>query len=124
MSNDDDLTHDVIGAAIEVHKRLGPGYLEQVYEEALAVELELRNIEFERQQSFSLDYKSHEVGAGRLDMLVEGQLVLELKTVGELARIHKAQVISYLKALDCRLGLLVNFNVPVLKDGLERVVYD
>ena len=118
----DDVARRVIGAAIEVHRHLGPGYLERVYEEALAVELGLRGIPFERQRSFALDYKGHAVGEGRLDLLVDGCLAVELKAVDALAPIHKAQLISYLKATGLHLGLLINFSVPVLKQGIKRVV--
>ena len=119
----DRLAKLVIGAAIEVHQILGPGYLEKTYEEALAVEFALRGIPFSRQHPISLTYKGHPIGEGRLDFLVGGEVVVELKTVDALADIHKAQVISYLKATGHILGLLINFHVPVLKDGLKRVVY-
>ena len=118
----DELARAVIGAAIEVHRHLGPGYLEGLYEEALGVELAQRNIPFERQKEISVDYKGHAIGKHRLDFLIGGSLVVELKTVDELAEIHQAQVISYLKATRLSLGLLINFNVPVLKDGVQRVV--
>ena len=118
----DQLTHEVIGAAIEVHRTLGPGYLESVYEEALAIELELRKIPFTRQVVIAVDYKGHSVGESRLDFLVGGQLVTELKAVEALAPIHSAQVISYLKTTGHPLGLLINFNVCFLKDGVKRVV--
>jgi len=87
----------VIGAAIEVHRALGPGYLESVYEQALAVELALRGVGFERQVTFALCYKGHPIGEGRLDLLVEGSLIVELKAVEELSAIHMAQALSYLK---------------------------
>jgi len=118
----DQLTHEVIGAAIEVHRTLGPGYLESVYEEALAIELALRGIPFTRQVVIAVDYKGHSVGESRLDLLVGGQLVTELKAVEALAPIHSAQVISYLKTTGHPLGLLINFNVGYLKDGVKRVV--
>ncbi len=117
-----ELTHAVIGAAIEVHRHLGPGYLESVYEEAFAYELELRRLQFLRQYSFALDYKGKAVGQGLLDFLVENRLIVELKAVEQLHLIHKAQLISYLKALNLNLGLLINFNVPILKDGVKRIV--
>jgi GxxExxY protein len=118
----DALARNVIAAAIEVHRELGPRYLESVYEQALAVELSLRGVSFERQKVFGLKYKGHDIGEGRLDFLVEGRLVLELKAVETLLSIHKAQVISYLKATGHHLGLLVNFNVAVLKQGIQRIV--
>ena len=114
-------TNKLIGAAIEVHRHLGPGYLESVYQEALAVELTLRGIPFAKQVAFGLDYKGYVVGEGRLDFLVDGCLVVELKAVEALAPIHLAQCISYLKANQRRLALLINFNVPVLKDGIKRI---
>lgn len=119
----DRLASAVIGAAIEVHRILGPGYLEKTYEEALAVEFELRGIPFSRQHPIALTYQGHAIGEGRLDFLVGGELVVELKTVDSFAEVHKAQVISYLKATGHVLGLLINFCVPVLKDGIKRVVY-
>lgn len=119
----DELAHVVIGAAIEVHRQLGPGYLEGIYEEALCLELADAGIGFERQKEIGVAYKGRVVGKHRLDLLVGGRLLVELKTVEELAAIHKAQVISYLKALRLPLGLLVNFNVPMLKHGVQRVIY-
>ncbi len=116
------LTEKVIGAAIEVHKALGPGYLEAVYENALCHELTLRQIEFERQYRFNLIYKGEQVGEGRVDVLVEQELVVELKSVDAIAPIHHSQTLSYLKALDLPLGLLINFNVPILVKGLHRVI--
>jgi len=112
----------VIGAAIEVHRVLGPGFLESVYEEALCLELKARNIPFERQAGFSVDYKGNKVGEGRMDILVAECLILELKAVEVFAPIHTAQAMSYLKATGLRLALLINFNVPVLKQGIKRVV--
>ena len=118
----DQLAHGVIGAAIEVHRLLGPGFLESVYEEALCVELKLRGIPFTRQAALGVDYKGHAVGEGRLDLLVGDALVVELKAVDALAPIHSAQLLSYLKATGYQLGLLINFNVPVLRNGIKRVV--
>ena len=116
------LSNEVIGAAIEVHKVFGPGFLESVYEEALCVELKMRDITFARQTPISLNYKGHPVGEGRIDLLVGDKIVVELKTVESLSPVHTAQVISYLKAKGLQLGLLINFNVPVLRDGVKRVV--
>jgi GxxExxY protein len=118
----DRLARAVIGAAIEVHRALGPGFLESVYEEALCVELELLGIPFARQQPVSVNYKGRAIGEGRIDLLVGGILIVELKAVEELASIHSAQVISYLKMTGHHLGLLINFNVPVLKDGIKRII--
>ena len=118
----DRLTKLVIGAAIEVHRHLGPGYFESVYKEVLGIELTLREISFDRQKPVAVSYKGNAVGEGRLDLLVENVLIVELKTVEAFTEIHKAQVISYLKATNLQLGLLINFNVPVLRHGIKRVV--
>ena len=118
----DRLARSVIGAAIEVHRILGPGLLEAVYEEALCVELGLRGIPFTRQPVVGVNYKDHPVGQSRLDLLVDNALVIELKAVDALNEIHKAQVISYLKISGLRLGLLINFNVTVLRDGIKRII--
>jgi GxxExxY protein len=112
----------VIGAALEVHRSLGPGFLESVYEEALCIELGLREIAFQRQVPVAVEYKGHAVGEGRLDLLVAGRLVVELKAVESILPVHQAQVISYLKATGHQLGLLINFNVPVLKSGIKRII--
>lgn len=112
----------MIGAAIEVHRALGPGYLEAIYEQALAIELEERGISFERQRKVSVIYKEREIGECRVDFMVAGILLLELKSAESISPVHLAQVMSYLKATGLRLGLLINFNVPVLKDGIKRVV--
>ena len=111
----------VIGAAIEVHRELGPGFLESVYEDALCVELQIRNLQFVRQQVVALQYKGHAVGQSRLDLVVERRLIVELKAVESLADVHTAQLLSYLRATQLRLGLLLNFNVPVLRAGIKRV---
>ena len=119
----DALTAAVIGAAIEVHRELGPGYLESVYEDALSVEFELQRLAFERQRSFALTYKNKRVGDGRIDFLVDSCLVVEIKAVEKLLPIHKAQVMSYLKAVRCRIGLLINFNEKMLKSGVQRIIW-
>ena len=120
--NLDALAHLVIGAAIEVHRELGPVYLEEVYEEALAVELGLRRLPFERQKPIAVYFKGQRVGEGRLDFLIAERLIVELKAVEALAPIHQAQVISYLKTTRLPLGLLINFNVPLLSKGVKRVI--
>ena len=120
--NLDVLAHRVIGVAIEVHRVLGPGYLESVYEEAMAVELEIQRIGFNRQLAFAVPYKDKNVGEGRIDFLIEESLIVELKAVDKLAPIHTAQVISYLKATGHTLGLLVNFNEKLLRTGIQRVI--
>ncbi len=119
----DELARAVIGAAIEVHRELGPGYLESVYEHALAAELDLSSIAFERQKLFALSYKCRRVGEGRMDFLIGGCLVVEIKAVETLLPIHKAQVMSYLKATRRRLGLLINFNERILKSGIQRIIW-
>jgi GxxExxY protein len=116
------LVHKVIGAAIEVHKNLGPGYLESVYESALCIELNRQNIEFVRQAKVAVNYKGEEVGEGRLDILVGNKLIVELKAVDSLLPIHKAQVISYLKSTKLMLGLLINFNTTIITKGLQRII--
>ncbi|MEK6651152.1 MAG: GxxExxY protein [Bacteroidota bacterium] len=118
----DQTAHLIIGAALEVHRTLGPGFLESVYEEALACELDERSIPFERQRKIYVPYKSRTVGEGRLDLLVDACVIVELKAIDAFAPIHTAKLISYLKATGLSLGLLINFNVPVLKDGIRRVV--
>jgi GxxExxY protein len=119
----DELAHAVIGAAIEAHRHLGPGFLEGVYEEALCIELAERQVPFERQKEISVLYKGRPIGKQRIDLTVGGVLIVELKAIDALAEIHKAQVISYLKATRLPLGLLINFNIPILKNGIQRVVY-
>ena len=117
------MTDKVIGAAIEVHRILGPGYQESIYEEALAFELSRMGVAFDRQKAFSVTYKKHVVGEGRIDLLVNGILVVELKAIEKMQPVHRAQVISYLKATSCQLGLLINFNENLLKSGVQRIVY-
>jgi GxxExxY protein len=118
----DTLERAVIGAAIEVHRMLGPGYLESVYEEGLAMELALRGISFERQKMISINYKGINIGEGRLDFLIDGKLIVELKSVEGLAPIHTAQVLSYLKTTGHEVALLINFNVTTLKNGLRHII--
>lgn len=118
----DSLAAHVVAAALDVHKTLGPGFLEAVYEEALAVELKLRGIPYRRQVPIAVQYKGFSVGEGRLDLLVDGALIVELKAVEFLAPIHLAQVLSYLRASGLCLGLLITFNVHQLRRGMRRVV--
>ena len=118
----DRLAYAVIGAAMEVHQILGPGFLEEVYQEALIIEFLRRGIHHEFEKSVTVNYKGHEVGKGRLDFLVANCLVVELKAVQNLAPIHEAQLLSYLKMTNYSLGLLINFNVPLLKDGVKRII--
>jgi GxxExxY protein len=107
---------------MEVHRLIGPGFLESVYEEALCIEMRLRDIAYVRQATVPVLYKGYTVGEGRLDLLVEKYLVVELKAVEALAQIHAVQLLSYLRATGHKLGLLINFNVPVLKEGIKRVI--
>ena len=116
------LSERVIGAAIEVHRELGPGFLESVYEKALSLELGSVGLPFERQVPIKVIYKGEPVGEGRIDLLIDGRLIVELKTVDEFAPIHTAQILSYLKATGNKLGLMINFKVPVLKHGIKRVI--
>jgi GxxExxY protein len=118
----DDLARVVVDAALEVHRELGPGLVEGVYEEALGLELRMRDIPFVRQHPVSVSYKGHLVGEGRVDLLVGNALIVELKAVEKLLPVHKAQVISYLKARGSILGLLIIFNERLLRDGIQRVV--
>ena len=118
----DGYASEVVAAAIEVHRVLGPGFLESAYEHALCVEFGLRNIWYRRQVPLSVEYKGHLVGESCLDLLVADRLVVELKAIEQLAPIHWGQVRSYLKATGCALGLLINFNVPVLLRGVQRVI--
>ena len=121
--DEDELARAVIGAAIEVHRELGPGYFEAIYEEALARELAQIGISYERQKAFTVSYKGCTVGEGRVDFLVDGKLVVELKAIEKLLPVHKAQVISYLRATSSSLGLLINFNENLLRTGIQRVVF-
>lgn len=119
----EDLIQRVIGAAIEVHRHLGPGFVEKIYERALLHELRLRGIAVERQKEILVPYKDILITGQQLDLLVEKQLVLELKAVDHLTGVHEAQIVSYLKATGLRVGLLFNFKVKMLKDGgIKRIV--
>ncbi|NOQ68788.1 MAG: GxxExxY protein [Gammaproteobacteria bacterium] len=119
----DEITKTIIGAAIEVHKSLGPGLLESVYEECLFYELTLRKLTVDRQVKVSVNYKEVKLDIGyRLDLLVENKVVVELKVVDKFMPIHDAQLLTYMKLVNCSVGLLMNFNVPVLKKGLRRKV--
>jgi GxxExxY protein len=112
----------LIGAAIEVHRTLGPGLPESVYELALAAELESRGIPFQRQALFTVQYKGRLVGEGRLDFLIDDCLIGELKAVEELSLLHRTQVLTYLRATGRHLALLINFNVPKLQHGIKRII--
>jgi GxxExxY protein len=121
---DSGLTEIIIGCAIEVHRALGPGLLESVYEECLSYELQLRGLNFERQKILPLAYKQVKLEAGyRLDLVVEGKVVVELKCVEKLMPVHEAQIMTYLRLSNIKTGLLINFFTPVLKNGIRRIVY-
>lgn len=115
------ITNAVIGAAIEVHRILGPGFAESVYQKAMVIELRRRDIPCSSQHPVQLLYKGEEIGEGFLDLLVEGKVIVELKAAEALSAIHTAQVISYLKVTKHKLALLINFNVRTLKDGIKRI---
>ena len=118
----DTLTGDIIGAAIEVHRALGPGLLESAYEACLMYELRLRRLNVEHQKPLPIFYKDVIIDCGyRLDIVVENQVIVEIKSVSGIAPIHEAQLLSYLKMSDYKRGLLINFNVTMLKDGLRRM---
>ncbi len=118
-----ELTEQIIGAAIEVHRELGPGLLESTYEVCVSYELSQRGIHYEQQKILPVKYKETEIDCGyRLDLMVEGKVVVELKAVEELQPIHEAQLLTYLKLTGCRVGLLINFNVPALRQRIKRRV--
>lgn len=119
------ITEKIIGAAIEVHRELGPGLLESTYETCLVFELAERGLKFERQKPLPVVYKGNRLDAGyRLDLFVDDQIIVEIKSVDQLVPIHQAQILSYLKLSGCRVGLLINFNVQILKNGIKRVIND
>jgi|SRR5271168_3059589 len=121
---DAELTHQIIGAAIEVHRVLGPGLLESAYEECLAYDLKHRLIPFERQKALPLVYQDVKLDCGyRIDLLVDRRVVVELKAVENLAPIHDAVLLTYLRLSGCSIGLLINFHTVVLKDGIRRLVH-
>jgi len=123
MRKEDELSNTIIGAAIEVHKVIGPGVLESAYEECLCYELRRKCILFERQKPLPLIYKSINLDCGyRVDILVEKLVIIELKATGKIEPIYEAQILTYLKLSNLWLGLIIDFNVPVLKDGIKRIV--
>ena len=121
--NGNEITDQIIGAAIEVHRVVGPGLLESAYEDCLCHELKLRAIAFERQRPLPVEYKEIRLDCGyRLDLLVENTVVVEIKAVSTIEPIHEAQLLTYLRLGGWQVGLLINFNVPVLKNGIRRRV--
>ena len=120
---ENELSKELIGAAIEVHRHLGPGLLESAYEEALCYELELRSIPHERQKYQSLNYKDKTLKTDyRIDLLVGGKVIVEIKARETVAPIDKAQTLTYLRLSGAKLGLIINFHEPLLKDGITRIV--
>jgi GxxExxY protein len=120
---DNGLTQAIIGAAIEVHRLLGPGLLESAYEECFCHELHLRKLNFERQRPIPVGYKTVKLESGyRLDLLVEAKVIVELKSVDALGPLHEAIILTYMRLSGHQLGLLINFNVPMLKDGIRRYI--
>lgn len=123
MLHEEAITKEIIGAAIEVHRELGPGLLESAYENCICHELVTRNVSLRRQVELPVEFKSVRLDCGyRLDLLVEEKVVVELKCVEELNDLHKAQLLTYLKLSHLNVGLLLNFNVPLMKDGIVRMV--
>ena len=120
---ENEISKEIIGAAIEVHRWLGPGLLESAYHECLSHELKARDVHIECEVPIAIEYKGHRIGvAYRADMLIENKVLVELKTVDTLLPVHKAQLLTYLRLTDRKLGLLMNFNVSVMKNGVRRVV--
>ena len=118
-----EITEAIIGAAIKVHRALGPGLLESAYEESLCYELSLRNITYERQKPLPITYKHKKLDCGyRLDVVVENVIIVELKSCDKIESIHKAQLLTYLKLSRLKLGLLLNFNTTLMRDGIVRIV--
>jgi GxxExxY protein len=116
------ITGKIIGAAIDVHRALGPGLLESAYEVCLIYELRLRKLKVESQKAIPIFYKDVMLDCGyRVDLIVENQVIVEIKSVSSLTSIHEAQLLSYLKLSDCRIGLLINFNVKFLREGIRRM---
>jgi len=118
----ENLINKVIGAAIEVHQNLGPGFLESIYERALCHELQLQGIPFEKQVEIQVPYKEISIPGQRLDLIIDSFLILELKAVEEISPVHEAQLLSYLKSTGLKVGLIINFKVKQLKSGIRRMV--
>lgn len=115
------MTQQIIGAAIEVHKSLGPGLLESIYEEALCYEIELRGLSYRRQVGIDVVYKGRVIKGQRIDLIVEGEVVVEIKSLSKLPEVAMAQILSYLKATGLKRGLIINFGEKRLVDGVKRV---
>ena len=121
-NNLNEITEKIIGCAIEVHRNLGPGLLERVYEEALCIELELSGVIFQRQLAVPIDYKGRVIGEYRLDLLVQDKVIVEIKSVDRHDPVFEAQLLTYLKVTDKKIGLLINFNSGLLKSGIKRII--
>ncbi|MCH8873892.1 GxxExxY protein [candidate division KSB1 bacterium] len=117
-----EITEKIIGGAIEVHRNLGPGLLESVYEKALIIEFEAINLKFENQKKLNVKYKNRDIGEYRIDFLIENSVVLELKSVERHDPVFEAQLLSYMKLGSYKVGLLINFNSKLLKDGIRRMI--
>lgn len=121
--SENEISKNIIGCAIDVHKELGPGLLESSYEECLYFELVQAGLNVQKQKALPLIYKNTKLDCGyRIDLLVENKVIVEIKSVDALNQIHLAQILTYLKLSNCKLGLLMNFNVLLLKSGIKRVV--
>jgi GxxExxY protein len=118
----EDVASETIGAAIEVHRVLGPGFLERIYHDALCIELQARGITFERERPVAIRYRDIAIQGQRVDLIVGGCIIVELKALTRFDPVHDAQVISYLRTTGLRLGLLLNFSCPTLREGIRRVV--
>ena len=121
--NQDPLTYEIVGAAIEVHRALGPGLLEGLYEDVFCIELEERKLKHERQRHIDVVYKGRDIGDMYVDIVVEDSVIVELKSVKSLSQIHIAQLMTYMKLMNLTKGLLINFNVRFPRDGIKRVVF-
>jgi len=118
---DKDLTGKIIKIAISIHKILGPGFVEKVYQRAMYLDLKRSSLNFEREKEIEIRYKNIKLGYEKVDFIIESRVILELKTVSEIQEIHKAQMLSYLKASGCKIGLILNFAKPVLE--IKRIIY-
>ena len=123
LTSDEELiVHEIVGSALAVHRELGPGYLESFYRKAVCIEMRRRGIAFECEKAVEVSYRGELLGTHRIDLVVQSLIVVELKAVERLDVVHRNQVVAYLKATKLRVGLLVNFNAALLKQGLQRVV--
>ena len=123
MERENELSREIIGASIEVHRALGPGLLESAYEKCLCHELTIRDLSYQRQKSLPIIYKDIGLNCGyRIDLVVADKVIIELKAVSKIEPIHDAQLLTYLRLSNLKLGLLINFNVPILRSGIKRVV--